>query len=107
MLRQQVISTGIIYHHTNDATMSYQIESRKSESSKVIKFCFGFNHMILLKEGGFIQKISNNDTMFDETYQYLVSQQLPILDIAFGQNHALVLTADCKFYRLEIIPLVN
>ena len=95
MSTQLAVSTGIIYHSAKDVPFSYEVEADKDECvpSKVIKFCYGYNHMVLLKENGLIQPIATNDTFFAEAYKKLQSLHLPIVDIAFGKDHAIVLTS--------------
>lgn len=92
------VSTGIIYHSAQDSTTSYEVhpDLKISESTKVIKFCYGFDHLVLLKENGVIQPIASKDSMsgfFKDGYTHLQNLNLPIIDIAFGKEHALALTS--------------
>eukprot|EP01083_Nonionella_stella_P097683 274563_1 len=100
MMSSSEFGTGIIYHTCNNTSKSYPIQSSKSSAEKVIKFCYGFDHIVLLKENGFIQQISRKDHLFDDSFQYLQQLNIPILDIAFGKEHGLALTGDhevCSF----------
>eukprot|EP01084_Bolivina_argentea_P216147 367232_1 len=90
------IGTGVIHHASKDSTETYKIQSSESHPDKVIKFCHGFTHLILLKENGFIQRISHEDRMFDDSFECL--QQLNIIDIAFGKKHGIALTNDHEVY---------
>lgn len=57
--------------------------------SKILKFCGGFDHLVLLKEHGETQRISEND-IFDHSLSFLSGKN--IVDIAFGHSHSIALT---------------
>lgn len=74
------------------------MESCRVAADRVTKFCYGADHLVLLKTGS-IQPISSNDSL-SATYPLLqrLSLETPFIDIAFGTNHGVALDANHRVF---------
>jgi len=98
MSQTSAVGTGIIHHTHERGTASYTIQCAEDNADKVTKFCYGEDHLVLLKTNT-IQAISSNDS-FSDIYPLLqqLNTKCPFIDIAFGRHHGLALDSQHRVY---------
>ena len=92
------IGTGILYHSHSQGIASFTVQSDEEKPDKFTKFCYGNDHLVVLKTST-IQSISSNDS-FSATYPFLqqLNRQCPFIDIAFGSKHGLALDSQHRVF---------
>ena len=81
-----------VHDHDTPQTQAITVQCF-DEPTRILKLCHGYNHLVLLKTKGCIQRVSIDD-VFDESYKQLSQMKIEIKDVQFGEKHCLCLTDD-------------